>query len=111
MRLAESERKVMEVLWAQDELSARETARLLTERHGWQKTTTYTMLTRCEKKGYLKRTDPHFICIPLVTREEVACWETDELLQAVFGGSAEKLVESLLEQKLITPEQLKKLCK
>ena len=111
MRLAESERRVMEVLWAHGELSAKETARLLTEKHGWMKTTTYTMLTRCEQKGYLKRSNPHFICTPLVSKKQVSQWETDELLAADFDGSAEKLVSALLERKLITAEQLKNLCK
>ena len=111
MRLAESERKVMAVLWAHGELSAREIARLLSEHHGWQKTTTYTMLTRCEQKGYLKRTNPHFICSPLVTKEQIAHRETDALIEADFNGSAEQLVASLVERKLLTRAQLDSLSK
>lgn len=109
MRLAESERKVMEELWTHGVLSAREIARLLADRYGWQKTTTYTMLTRCGQKAYLKRSDPHFVCTPLITREQVACAETDELLRANFDGSAEKLVASLMQRGLLSAEQLDKL--
>ena len=109
MRLAESERKVMEVLWAHGELTAKETARLLNESCGWQKTTTYTMLTRCEQKKYLKRTNPRFVCTPLITKEQVSHWETDELLKADFNDSADLLVASLISRKKLNGEQIKKL--
>ncbi len=109
MRLTESERKIMEVLWAHGELTAKETARLLEESLGWKKTTTYTMLTRCEQKKYLKRTDPHFVCTPLITKEQVSHWETDELLKADFNGSADLLVASLVGRKKLNDEQVKKL--
>ena len=40
MRLAESERRVMEVLWERGTITAKEVAIVLGERLGWKKTTT-----------------------------------------------------------------------
>ena len=55
MRLPESDRSVMESFWERGPMTAKEAAKLLGERLGWSKTTTYTMLTRCVNKGYLSR--------------------------------------------------------
>ena len=42
LKLFDSERKVMEVLWDHGDLSAKELADRLKELVGWSKTTTYT---------------------------------------------------------------------
>ncbi len=106
MRLAASERRIMEVLWEHGDLTAREAAILLGESLGWKKTTTYTMLTRCEQKKYLKRTDPHFLCTPLISKSQVAQWETEELLKDDFNNSAEALVAMLVQQKKLSRRKL-----
>ena len=43
LKLFDSERKVMEVLWDHGDLSAKELADRLKELVGWSKTTTYTV--------------------------------------------------------------------
>lgn len=109
MRLADSERRIMELLWKNGEMTAREIAATLQETIGWSKTTTYTMLTRCGNKKYLAREDPHFRCRPLITQEEVSQWETDELLKNNFSGSADLLVASLVGHKKLSLKQLETL--
>ena len=111
MHLTIAERKVMETVWNSEEMTAKEVAASLKETARWSKTTSYTMITRCVDKGYLERKDPHFVCVPKVTREEVSRWETEELLENNFGGSAERLVEALIEQKKLTKADIEKLCK
>ncbi len=109
MRLAESERKVMEVLWEGKTSFARDVAAELHTRVGWGKTTTYTMLNRCMEKGYLKRVEPRFRCIPLLTKEEVARQETEYLVCHSFDGKPELLVEKLVREKKLDARQLEEL--
>ena len=109
MHLTEAERKVMEVLWERDEMTAKEIAAALKTRVGWSKTTSYTMLSRCEGKRLLTRQEPSYRCSAAVSREQAAEWETDELLQNNFHGSADVLVAALVGQKKLNLKQIEKL--
>ena len=60
-KLFDSELKVMEVLWEQGSKSAREIVDVLSERIGWNKNTTYTVIKKCIDKGAIQREDHGFI--------------------------------------------------
>ena len=109
MHLTEAERKVMEVLWEQDDMTAKDIAAELKERVGWSKTTSYTMLSRCEAKQLLRRREPSYRCSAAVSRDQAAQWETDELLQNNYYGSADVLVAALVNQKKLSLKQIEKL--
>ena len=111
MHLTIAERKVMETVWNGGDMTAKEVAASLRETAQWSKTTSYTMITRCVNKGYLVRKDPHFVCSAKVTREEVSRWETEELLENNFSGSADLLIASLVDQKKLSKKDIEKLCK
>ena len=91
MKLFDSELKVMEVLWEQGTKSARDIVDVLSQRIGWNKNTTYTVIKKCIEKEAVSREDPGFLCTPLVTRDEVARSETEQLIDKMFGGSSEFL--------------------
>lgn len=109
MKLTESERRVMEVLWANGTTAAKDLAAALGQRLGWKKTTSYTMIVRCQDKGYLKREEPGFRCTALVTEKQASEWATDELLETTFRGSADLLVASLVGRKKLSVKQIDEL--
>ena len=53
MRLFDSELKIMELLWAQGDMTAKELAEKLSLTVGWNKNTTYTVLKKLVEKGAL----------------------------------------------------------
>ena len=109
MKLFNSELKVMDVLWREGELPARQIAAILGNAVGWNVNTTYTLIKRCIKKGAVARTDPGFQCRALIAREAVQDAETDELVGKLFDGSVDKLLASLLGRKKLSAEQLQHL--
>lgn len=109
MKLFDSELKVMDVLWRRGELPARDIARTLTEEIGWNVNTTYTLIKRCIAKEAVARSEPGFVCRALVSKEQVQEEETQELIDKVFDGSADKLFASLLGGKRVSREQLARL--
>lgn len=109
MKLFDSELKVMGVLWRQGDQSARQIARTLGEEIGWNVNTTYTLIKRCIGKGAIERIEPGFVCRALVTQEQVQQEETQELIDRVFDGSADKLFASLLGGRRVSREQLDRL--
>lgn len=102
MKLFDSELKVMEVLWEQGDKPAREIVDVLSERIGWNKNTTYTVIKKCIEKGAITREEPNFLCKPLITKDEVAQSETEQLIDKMFGGSSELFFSSFLKNQGIS---------
>ncbi|MDE6035791.1 MAG: BlaI/MecI/CopY family transcriptional regulator [Ruminococcus sp.] len=108
-KLVDSELKVMNVLWNEGDRPARYIAEVLTNEYGWNINTTYTLIKRCIKKGAIERSEPDFMCHALVPKEEVQKAETDELINKVYDGCAEKLFATLLGRKKLSAKQIERL--
>ena len=102
MKLFDFVLKVMEVLWEQGDKPAREIVDVLSERIGWNKNTTYTVIKKCIEKGAIAREEPNFLCKPLITKDEVAQSETEQLIDKMFGGSSELFFSSFLKNQGIS---------
>lgn len=109
IKLADSEMKVMEVLWREGDSSAKHVADVMNERYGWNINSTYTFLKRCIRKGAVERREPGFICHATLPLEEVQRTETEKLLDKVFAGSVDQLFTALLGSRKMTAEQLREL--
>lgn len=111
IKLQTAELKVMNVLWREGDCTAKHISNILNEQTGWNMNTTYTLIKRCIKKGAIERSEPNFMCHALVSRKTVRETETNELLDKLFDGSADKLFAALIGRKNLSPEQIKKLKK
>lgn len=109
LKLFDSELKVMDVLWKNGDTPAKKVAEALTGELGWNKNTTYTLIKRCMKKGAIERLEPNFICHALIPKEQVQEAETNELINKVYDGSADKLFAALLGKKELSKEQINRL--
>lgn len=109
MKLFDSELKVMNVLWREGDTTAKYISDILKKEIGWNMNTTYTLIKRCIKKGAIERLEPNFLCHALIPKEQVQEQETNELIDKVFDGSADKLFASLLGKKNLSAEQIDKL--
>ena len=76
-------------------------------------TTVQTMLNILHKKGKVRRTlkDRAYFYKPAVSRKQVVSKHITDLVDRLFGGSAESLVMSLVETKHLTPAKLARLQK
>lgn len=108
-KLFDSEAKVMEIIWNRGPLSAKEISLIAADSIGWNKNTTYTVIKKLESKGFIKRTDPGFICTPLISQEEMQKKEAVSLLNKVFGGSRKALFSALLEDEDLSDTEIKEL--
>ena len=109
MKLFDSEWKVMEVLWQEDDLTAKEISLRLAESIGWNKNTTYTVIKKCIDKGAIERREPIFVCHALISKQQAQTEEAQSLVDKVFGGSAELLFASLLSDRSLSKEELDRL--
>lgn len=108
-KLFNSEIKVMDVLWREGEVTAKHISDVLHDEVGWNMNTTYTLIKRCIKKGAIERSEPNFMCRALVSKETVQEAETNELIDKIYDGSADRLFAALLGRKKLSAEQLERL--
>lgn len=109
IKLFDSELKIMDVLWKEGDMTAKQVAETLKEQVGWSKTTTYTLIKRCIEKGAIERIEPNFVCHPCVTIEQSRKFETTELINKMYDGAADQLVASILGWENLSPEEIKRL--
>ena len=111
IKLFDSERKVMEVLWREGDLPAGQIVKILKEETGWNRNTTYTVIKKCVDKGAVRRTEPGFVCNALISRPEVQDYETEELIDRMFDGSREKFFAAFLDGGKLSRQEVEQLKK
>ena len=99
----------MEVLWQENDRTAKEISLRLEHSIGWNKNTTYTVIKKCIDKGAIERREPNFICHATITKQQAQKEEADTLVEKVFGGSAELLFASILSDRSLSKEELARL--
>ncbi|MEK5027888.1 BlaI/MecI/CopY family transcriptional regulator [Paenibacillus sp. FSL M7-1046] len=109
IKLFDSELKVMDVLWKEGTITAKQLAEVLGEQVGWNKNTTYTVIKKCIDKGAIERLEPNFLCRAILPKEQVQEQETAELINKVFDGSTEMLFASLLNTKKLSAKEIARL--
>lgn len=108
-KLYDSEAKVMEILWEEGPLSAKEISLIAARTIGWNKNTTYTVIKKLEAKGFLRRSEPGFLCTPLVSKNQIQKAEAASLVKKIFGGSRKALFSALLEDDPLSEEEVEAL--
>jgi BlaI family penicillinase repressor len=105
------ELEIMHVLWAAGPANVQAVQQQLPRELAY--TTVQTMLNILHRKGKVKRTlkDRAYLYKPVVSRSQVVGQHMSDIVDRLFGGSAESLVMSLVEMKHLTPKKLARLQK
>ena len=106
IRLHEGELNVMELLWSNSVLAAKDIAKIIKEYIGWEKNTTYTVIKRLIDKGAVSREDPGFLCRAQITKKEVQRIETEALFSKMFNNSLSIFINDYLGQRKLTTEEI-----
>lgn len=105
------ELEIMNILWEKGASNVQTVQQNLQRESAY--TTVQTMLNVLYRKGKVKRTlkDRAYFYKPAVSRKQIISQTIGDMVERLFGGSAESLVMSLVETKHITPEKLSELNK
>ena len=109
MKLFDSEIKLMELIGANEPVSAKQISLIADKEIGWNKNTTYTVIKKVIEKGYVKREEPGFICTALIKKEEAQKSEAKGLLEKLFHGSKKALFSALLEDEPLSTDEIEAL--
>lgn len=111
VRVTNSEWYVMNCLWEEYPRSLMQLVPLLSERVGWSKSTTATMVRRMSEKGligYREKGKTKFF-FPKVKKEDVVVQETRDFLQRIYDGSIGMMMSALVRQNDLSKEDIKEL--
>ena len=105
------ELEIMHVLWEHGAANVQTVQRNLKRELAY--TTVQTVLNILHRKSKVQRElkDRAYFYKPVVSRSHVTGEHMSDILDRLFGGSAESLVMSLLETKHLTPKKLARLQK
>ena len=110
-KLNNSQVKVMQLLWETGATTAKNLCLMAAERYDWNKNTTYTIIKSLVEMGAVERSEPDFLCTPVLSLEEVRRTETKGLVDKFFHGSASAFFSAFLEDENISSEELETLKK
>jgi BlaI family transcriptional regulator, penicillinase repressor len=105
------ELEIMNVLWVRGPATVASVQEALPASPRLAYTTVQTMLNILHRKGKVKRTlkGRAFEYAPAVSKKRAATAALRDIIDRLFGGSAESLVMSLIEQHHLSPAKLAEL--
>ncbi len=106
IRLHEGELNVMELLWSNRELAAKDISKIIKEYIGWEKNTTYTVIKRLIDKGAIERIDPGFLCRAKINKRTVQSIETEALFSKLYNSSLNNFFVEYLRNRKMTSAEL-----
>jgi BlaI family penicillinase repressor len=106
IKLFDSEIKLMELVWQNPNISAKELSLLASETIGWNKNTTYTILKKLVSKKAVLRVEPNFICVPLIEKEQIGYDEAKTIVDKLYNGSLKMLFSSFLNREKLSKQEL-----
>ena len=112
-KIAESEWRIMKILWTDSPKTANEIVELLSKETKWNPRTTKTLLNRLVKKGALgfKKDGRTYLYYPLVSKDECAQKERTSVLNRVYDGALKPLLVSFIEEENLTNGDIEELQK
>lgn len=106
IRLHEGELNIMELLWSNKSLAAKDISKIIKEYIGWEKNTTYTVIKRLIDKGAIKREDPGFLCRAAISKRSVQNIETKAFLNKFYNGSLSTFLAEYVKNQILTQGEL-----
>lgn len=109
--ISDAELALMQVLWCESPLSAREITERLAAEKDWHRKTVNTLLSRLEKKGAVsaEKVGSANCFLPLVDEERYKRSATSRFVDRLFGGDIAPLVAHFAEQRPLDSRQLEAL--
>ncbi|MBP1754201.1 MAG: transcriptional repressor, CopY family [Firmicutes bacterium] len=110
-KISHAELEIMKILWQADEpVSTNDIYKELSEKMSWDRSTVRTLLKRLSEKDAVTVKNLKVISyLPLIQEKEYRDSQTKSFIERLYGGSAKRLVSSLVENYNLTPADIDEL--
>ncbi len=99
-KIFESEYRFCLILWEHEPINSTKLAKLCSEKLGWSRTTTYTVIRRLSDRGVVK--NENATVTSLISKDEVQAAEIDELVEKTFQGSLPAFIAAFTRGKKLS---------
>ncbi|WP_010250826.1 BlaI/MecI/CopY family transcriptional regulator [Acetivibrio cellulolyticus] len=106
LKLFDSELKLMEIIWENEPVCAKQLGLLANDLIGWNKNTTYTIIKKLIEKAVIRRDEPNFMCSSLIKKKDVQKAETKSLIDKLYSGSKKAFFASFLQREDLSEQEL-----
>ena len=103
IKISEGEYRLACIVWDNEPLPSGRLVELAADKLGWKKSTTYTVLKKLERRGFLK--NERAVVTALVPRERVQGYESGQVVDRTFGGSLPAFVAAFTRERRLTREE------
>ena len=111
--LTELQQKILDFIWRKSEVTAEQVREGLLPEHPLKDSSVRTMLRRLEQQGYLEhRLDGKtFVYRAMAPTTSHAVNTVRQLIERFWSGSAEQFVAGMVDAKVLSAEELRRLAK
>ena len=102
-KIFDSELRFCEILWEHQPVRSSELAHLCTEKLGWKKSTTYTVIKRLTERGVVQTEDA--VGTALVSRDQVQRAESRAFVERNFSGSLPGFLNAFVGGRGLSAEE------
>lgn len=99
-KLFYAEYKFASLIWEHEPINSTVLVHLCTEKLGWKKSTTYTVLKKLCERGILQNTNA--VVTSLVKRGDVQKYESNAVVEKAFDGSLPNFLTAFLGEKRLS---------
>jgi BlaI family transcriptional regulator, penicillinase repressor len=106
--LTRQELQIMKVVWEMGVATVKDVCDVMSQAKPVAYTTILTLMGILEEKGALvhTRSGRAFLYNPLLSRQQATRNQVRDVVNRFFDGSSEKLIEDILENEVLDPDQL-----
>ena len=108
-KLFDAEYRLLSIIWENEPVNSTALSKLCLEKLGWKKSTVFNMIRKLAERGFVK--NENAVVTALVRREQVAKYESETVIEKIFGGSLPAFISAFLDGKKITAEEAEELKK
>jgi predicted transcriptional regulator len=111
LMLHRAELRVMKIIWEKGEATVREVKNAIAKGRDLPYTTVATMLQKLERKGFLTHEvkDRTYVYRPIVKWYEVSQGMLQDLIDRLFDGSSELLINTLFQSQNLSQQEIQRL--
>lgn len=109
LKLFDAEFKFMNIVWEFEPINSKELSVICSERLGWKRPTTYTVIRKLSERGFV--VNDNATVSALVKRDQIQQYEANTLLHKAFDGSIPSFIAAFLKGKSLTEDEAAELQK
>lgn len=103
-KIFDSEYRFCQILWDHEPIKSSQLVKLCADQLQWKKSTTYTVIKRLTERGVIKTEQA--VVTSLVSKDEVQCAESHEVIEKTFDGSLPKFIAAFTKKQTLSKEEI-----